>query len=275
MADLVQNQMAPRLLCVGTHHKTGTVWMRTVFREIAQVLNIPFEAVHRPRMYTRLPKRGRVIVVNWGARFAPELWDMEDARFFHLIRDPRDVLLSGARYHETTSMRTEKFLYDAREDLNGLSYQDHLKSLPDPDAKLAFEMGESHLKTLKQMLNWPYGHPRTKDLRYEDLIVDTQAQLFTDVLTFFGFSPDEIKTGCEIFIKNSLFGGLSTDTGRTASHVKSGKPAQWISKMSAKTARLYHKHHANDLIKLGYEHNGDWLGRLTDPAETENQEIKA
>ncbi len=30
----------------------------------------------------------------------------DDARFFHIIRDPRDVLLSGTRYHETTARAT-------------------------------------------------------------------------------------------------------------------------------------------------------------------------
>ncbi|MFC3118153.1 hypothetical protein ACFOHS_07595 [Jhaorihella thermophila] len=100
---------APRILCVGTHHKTGTVWMRRVWREIAQALDIPFQPVHRPEKWAeKLPAQGRVIVPNWGGRFAPDLWEREDARFLHVIRDPRDVLLSGARYHDSTSAPTEK-----------------------------------------------------------------------------------------------------------------------------------------------------------------------
>lgn len=267
MAGIETNSTGPRVLCVGTHHKTGTVWMRTVFRDIAQALDIPLLAIHRTRKYTRIPSEGRVIVVNWGGQFAPELWQQEDARFFHLIRDPRDVLLSGARYHESTSMRTEKFLYEPRAELAGKSYQEHLQSLPTVEDKLKFEMGESHHKTLKQMLAWPYGHPQALDVRYENLIVDTGAELFAEVLGFFGFSNDEIRQGCEIFIKNSLFGGLADakPTGRTASHVKSGKPAQWIAGLPVKTAKLYHEKHAADLIALGYETDDNWLGRLTSP----------
>jgi hypothetical protein len=26
-----------RLLCIGTHHKTGTIWMRKLFREVAGI----------------------------------------------------------------------------------------------------------------------------------------------------------------------------------------------------------------------------------------------
>ncbi|HHS89338.1 MAG TPA: hypothetical protein ENJ26_03110 [Rhodobacteraceae bacterium] len=258
----------PRILCVGTHHKTGTVWMRSVFREISEVLNIPLMGIHRPRKYTRIPDEGRVIVVNWGSRFAPELWDRPDARFFHLIRDPRDVLLSGARYHETTAMRTERFLYEPRDDLGGKSYQEHLRSLPGLEEKLAFEMAEAHRRTLAEMLDWPYGHQRALDLRYEDLIVDTKARLFAEVLEFFGFAAEEIEKGCKIFVKNSLFGGLADGgvSGRSASHVKSGKPAQWMRALPAATARLYHEKHADDLIALGYETDASWLAQATKEA---------
>ena len=36
-ADHMTAPTAPvRLICIGTHHKTGTLWMRWVFRVIAQ-----------------------------------------------------------------------------------------------------------------------------------------------------------------------------------------------------------------------------------------------
>ncbi len=238
--------------------------MRTVFKEISEKLEIPLVAIHRPRKYTRIPTEGRVIVVNWGGRFAPELWETKDARFFHLIRDPRDVLLSGARYHESTSMNTETFLYEARAELGGKSYQEHLQSLASAEEKLEYEMGERHLKTLKEMLKWPYGHRSAHDVRYEDLIVDTNAKRFAGVLEFFGFSEAEIKEGCRIFVKNSLFGGLAIarDSGRSAHHIKSGKPAQWVTKLPYETAVLYHKEHAADLITLGYEKDESWLDQM-------------
>lgn len=238
--------------------------MRRVFRGISEALNIPLIGIHRPQKWDRVPTDGRVIVVNWGARFAPELKAMEDARFFHLIRDPRDVLLSGARYHETTAMQTEGFLFKPRTDLGGKSYQQHLQSLPTLADKLAFEMAEMHQKTLAQMLDWDYGAARNIDLRYEDLIEDTDCTLFAAVLEFFGLTPDEIKTGCEIFEANSLFGGLAkgTEGSRARTHVKSGKAAQWTTALPPETAQLYLDRHGDDLIALGYEKDKEWLSRL-------------
>ena len=250
----------PRVLCVGTHHKTGTVWMRRVFREISQVMGIPMIGIHRPEKWERVPDTGRVIVVNWAARFAPELRNRDDVRLFHLIRDPRDVLLSGARYHESTAMQTEKFLFQARKDLGGKTYQAHMQGLPTLEDKLAFEMGEMHLKTLTQMRDWDAENPRALDLRYEDLIEDTDCTLFTQVLRFFGFSEDEIKTGCDIFVKNSLFSGQAG--GRAKTHVKSGKAAQWVTALPPATAQLYLDRHGDDLIALGYETDTTWIDRL-------------
>jgi hypothetical protein len=260
-----------RLYCVGTHHKTGTVWMRRVWREIGETLGIPFIGVHRPGIWReKVPQTGRAIVVNWGGKFAPDLWDQSDARFMHIIRDPRDVLLSGARYHETTTAPTEKFLHKPRKDLDGKTYQQHMQSLSRPEDKLAFEMAEMHAKTLDEMLAWPYGHDRAFDIRYEDLIVDTDCELFARALAFFELSKTEIETCKGIFFQNSIFGGLAADPsqGRTKNHVKSGKPAQWITKMPPETAELYRKTHAKDLVSLGYEQDENWLERLQPAEET-------
>lgn len=174
------------------------------------------------------------------------------------------MLLSGARYHETTQMQTEGFLFKPRADLGGQTYQQHLQSLETFEDKLAFEMAETHRKTLAQMLDWDYGAPRNIDLRYEDLIADTECKLFTQVLEFFGFEADEIRKGCEIFVENSLFGGLAkgTEGGRAKTHVKSGKAAQWVTALPPATAQLYLDRHGDDLIALGYEQDKEWLARL-------------
>ncbi|WP_282091534.1 sulfotransferase domain-containing protein [Epibacterium ulvae] len=254
----------PRILCIGTHHKTGTVWMRRVWRMIGEALDIPFVAIHDPNKFHRIPEMDRVIVANWAAQFAPELFARRDARFLHVIRDPRDVLLSGARYHESTSGRHERFLRQPDPALNGKSYQEHLRELKTEDEKLEFEMHRMHQRVLDEMMSWPYGHERAFDVRYEDLIEDTECKLFVQALRFFGFNASECDAAREIFFDNSLFGGLSSDSsqGRVAHHVKSGKARQWQNQLPVAVARNYLNRHGNDLISLGYENDHSWINHI-------------
>ena len=259
----------PRILCVGTHHKTGTVWMRRVWRQIGEALSIPFHPVHKPQNWATIPATGRVIVVNWGARFAPELFDNPEARFLHVIRDPRDVLASGVRYHEEAPGRAERFLHVERADLEGRTYQQHLRSLDDRNAKLRFEMGEMHQRTLEEMLDWPYGHPRVCDLSYETLISDTECTAFVAALRFFGFSEAEVEVARGIYYDNSIFGGFSRLNAegeidrRLDAHVSTGAKLDWRHKLPREIAEEYSQRFGAALVRLGYETDEvSWLDRL-------------
>lgn len=263
--------LPPRILCIGTHHKTGTVWMRRVWTQIAEALDIPFLPLHNASKWDKIPDEGRVIVVNWSATFAPEVFAMPDARFLHVIRDPRDVLLSGASYHETSPGRQERFLHGPRDDLNGHSYQEHLQGLETQEEKLEFEMENQHQRVLDEMLSWPYGHPCCFDLRYEDLIEDRDCTLFVEVLRSFGFDRAEVETARKIYFDNSLFGGLKdeSDLGRLPTHVNSGKARQWPDKLPPQLAKVYADKHGADLIKLGYEDDMSWVADLESTPKTQ------
>lgn len=256
---------APRLLCVGTHHKTGTIWMRRVFRAIARELGLLYQFVHRAIRLDALPQQGRAILFNWSSRFSPELLNNKVTRILHLIRDPRDVLISGMKYHQIAPLAGEEFLHKPRHDLNGKTYQQHLKSLPDDTEKLMFEMHNKHRETLTEMLDWDYRNQNCLELRYEDLMLDKGCHLFEKFLRGFGFRADEIAKGKQIFWNNSLFGGLAKPDqrdDRIALHVQSGAIAQWQTALPREVAEEYLHQHGDDLIALGYENDKNWLDRL-------------
>lgn len=255
---------APRILCVGTHHKTGTIWMQQVFKSLSAALNLPKFSMWN-RAVKRLPAEGRVLGTNWDSAFPTDLLARDDVLILHIIRDPRDVLLSGARYHETAPASKEDWLHQPRPDFGGLTYQQKLLSIPDPQDRLLFEMDNKHADTLRQMRDWDYTRPNSIEWRYEDLIADTDCTLFRAALTRFGLTPQQVDAGVQAFWDNSLFGGMADPAQRksaVAGHVSSGVARQWPAQLPASVARAYLDRFGDDLIALGYETDKNWLGAL-------------
>ncbi len=255
--------MTARFLCVGTHHKTGTVWMRRTFHKFAESEGIPVIRADPAMRPASLPASGPALVVNWSSEFSTALMDAPDARFLHMIRDPRDVLLSGYRYHLTAPTGNEKFLRIPRRDLGGLTYKEHLNSLPDLVSGLLFEMNGKHAETLAEMLAWPYGHPHAVDLRYEAMIDDTDCALFRAALAQMNVAGFDAERLTGFYWTHSLFGGLADRSNRKANvtkHVRSGKSEQWRTKLPREVAEVYAVRFGSALKFLGYAEADDWVG---------------
>ncbi len=254
--------MTARFICVGTHHKTGTIWMRRAFRAIAKDQDIPFMQLYRAKRLVDAAETGPQILVNWSSNFPDQVMDLPHARFLHVIRDPRDVLLSGMRYHRIAPLLNEKFLREERAEWGGKNYQDYLNALPDDHARLLFEMENKHHATVQQMLKWPYGHPHAADVKYEDLIEDTECKIFRAILEGFAIEGLDIDRAVQSYWDKSLFGGVAKDTdetGRVAWHVASGKKAQWSTKLPREIAEIYADRYGDALKTLGYADNSDWV----------------
>lgn len=254
-----------RLMAIGTHHKAGTVWMKRVVLALARALGLPWQGVWDARRLGDIPPLGRVFLAHWNSRFPAQLWARDDVGFVHLIRDPRDVLLSGMAYHRTAAPEGERFLHAPRPDLGGLSYQQHLNGLPDDAARLRFEMEGKHAETVADMLAWPWGDPRAHELRYETLIADREGVLFDAALAHWGLSAAERAEGRRVFLANSLFAGLRAPAarkGRVAGHVASGRAERWRSEMPRALGRDYAARFGAALKTLGYAQDDSWVETL-------------
>ncbi len=243
---------------IATHHKTGTVWMDTIFRRIGKVLGLRFINIKKSVGLSSEDLIVPSIVFNDHSEFKSCGWLLEhpSARIFHLIRDPRDIVLSAMSYHRTAP---ERWLHKPKREFDGQSYQEKLNSLPDDHARYLFEMRNSAQRIIHDMRNWDYGRPNAIECRYEELVGDVDLVKFEQILSHLGFDAGDMNVCRDIIRKNSLFGKV---TEKKRSHIRSGQARQWEEKFNAELAVEFVSRFGDVLIELGYETDNSWVDRL-------------
>jgi len=232
-------------ILVGTHHKTGTVWLGNVFRTICRFHGLAFymgKQAGLPAEYdVFLQEHSQFDLKALGAPF----------RGIHMIRDPRDVVISGCFYHQRSK---EAWLHQPMEELGGMTYQEKINTYSDVDDQLLFEMENSARITIRDMLAWDYDRPEFRELKYEELIQDHDLGLFHEVFTFLGFPGSVIPSLLAISFNKSLFSGRV----KKSSHLRSGKAREWKGKLKPIHKERFVELFGDGLVKLGYENDNSW-----------------
>jgi hypothetical protein len=234
-----------RRVLVGTHAKSGTVWMLNVFGQICgrfrlkmfvgeqEELPDDFHVFFQPHSQLRLEGLPA------------------DARGMHMIRDPRDVIVSACFYHQKSD---EPWLHVKRQDFGGLTYQEKLNSYVSFDDQLLFTMEHSGSFIVQTMLAWDYSNPGFIEVRYEDLIEDHDLLLFHKVFSFLGFPGSAIPEALATAYRNSLFSGKVA----TSTHVRSGGSGQWKRHFQPIHKARFTELFGDAVTTLGYEASEDW-----------------
>jgi hypothetical protein len=243
---------------VATHHKTGTVWMDGVFKKIADDLGAQY--VDFRSEYGRLDQtlREPFILFNYDSDFRDyaHVLDRPDVRILHLIRDPRDVLISAMHYHKKSA---ESWLHTPVPGYNNVTYQRRLKELRTRLEQYIFEMEHSTAGTLRGMLGWRYDRANCFEARYERLRKDADLSYWCEIAEFLGFDTEEQAAAKKRFWQNSLFGGLSRFGNK---HVRSGDVAQWKREFNLPLAYAFLDRFPTALKMLGYERDNKWIFEL-------------
>ncbi|HHS93854.1 MAG TPA: DUF3108 domain-containing protein [Rhodobacterales bacterium] len=68
-----------RLMCIATHHKGGTIWIRRVIKALSAESGIPWIGLWTENEAGRIPHTGHAFLVNWRGWFPDALWQNDDA----------------------------------------------------------------------------------------------------------------------------------------------------------------------------------------------------
>jgi hypothetical protein len=244
-----------RCALVATHHKTGTVWMTSTFRDICKKLELRFINSGAHDKFTTDDIEPPVVIVDGhGFRKFSDLTGNPGHRIFHLIRDPRDVIVSGMRYHCVAS---ESWLHVPKRKFGGLTYQTKLQSLADDRERLLLEL--ENTRAITEMLRWKSDPVSTFECRYEDLICDREMNLFTRIAEHLGFAGSEIEVCRDAYWRYYIFGGMPEKKLQKSKHVLSGGARQWPRVFDREIGDRFVERYGGALAQLGYEPDDSWI----------------
>ena len=177
-----------------------------------------------------------------------DLTKLNDAPYvgIHVIRDPRDLLVSCAFYHQKSA---ERWLHVPQDRLGGKTYQQHVNDLPTMEARLLFELENSGGENLRDMLAWDRTNQNFSELRYEDLIGPRSVDLFEQAIMHWPLSAGERAILMQFYRYFSLTGpGVKGNK-----HVRNPTSGQWRNHFTPAVEREFHTMFPNSINDLEYE----------------------
>ena len=155
------------------------------------------------------------------AHFHREDLSGREFRGSHMVRDPRDIVVSGYFYHLWTR---EKWARQVDGSLwGGVSYQEYLNSV-DREQGLLAEIERAAGSTWPTWRRGTMSSPSSWNPRYED-VISNELPMFTRLFEFYGFNQKAVAVGLEAVEKLSIH--TRAAAGEKKRHVRSGKTAQW------------------------------------------------
>lgn len=228
---------------LGTFHKTGTVLWGRILRAAEKKGLLKTWRMHEGTM----PDSYDLAFDMYSTRLFTMLEaDPCNARAVFCVRDPRDVIVSAAYYHQVSD---EPWLHVSRKDFGGLTYQQKINSLSDMQARFQFELEHASRPVIQNMLKIPFSSPNVFVTRLERLVVDDKLEEFGRIFEFLGLDDPKVRQLKIIARSKSLFSGKIANS----THVRSGKPAQYLSEFSEETLEMFDAAFDSAVESLGYQ----------------------
>lgn len=263
------------------HHRCATLWTAAIVKAVTRELGV---RVAQEDRYGKLPAdlgpNDFLIHLNATQDLTGLLASLGGYRGFHVIRDPRDILVSSYfsdRYsHPVYRQEFAQF----REELNNTEFEDGLRM--ELDRRTA---------EFEALAGWDYKNPNVYETKYEVLTVKP-ADEFSKILPFLGIRiydagatplADQMRLSLNRGLHRAKFSSLKLSgvpreflddviakqafqklAGRTKgqedqkSHYRKGVAGDWVNYLQGANKDLFKERWGQLLIDLGYEKDLNW-----------------
>lgn len=186
----------------------------------------------------------------------------------HIIRDPRDLLVSGYKYHKWCDepwanvplkenmhyyLRLHK--YNIQKDISTWSYRRLLNEV-DRETGLKIELNFRSF-SFQCMYEWNYHDPKIMELRYEE-IFGNESPVFKELFKHYGFDDKQTRIGLKYMELFSFNNQKKIGQTGTEKHLSKGISGQWEEYFSDELKALFKKRHQDLLVKLDYADDDKW-----------------
>lgn len=237
LAGRMKSSERRQKILIGTHHKALTVFMARVFRTFASITNRSWDLGGGKLDYAC------DVLIDHHSMFNFEFIAPGFAGI-HIIRDPRDVLVSSMHYHRKSE---ERWLHWPMERLGWKTYQQALNALPNDEERLLFEMEGQTGIGIRRMLDWDYNRPGFTELHYEDLVGEGADQAFARAIATWQLSDAEKDLLLGLF-RYFAMGG----PGKKSKHIRNAASGQWREHFTPRVAEAFDKAFPDAVDRLGF-----------------------
>ncbi|OUS03488.1 hypothetical protein A9Q86_00825 [Flavobacteriales bacterium 33_180_T64] len=251
------------------HHKCGTKLLGKVFLKLCLKYGWEYESV--PGKINKKSKADVVFLLHSQVDYdnLPE-----EYIGIHMVRDPRDVIISGFLYHKRTTeewcinknfqteksiqypqvpnsqmYRSEQWKKDYLISLDGKSYQEKIKALNDEDA-IFFEMNHYGKWTIKDMLEWDFEKTNCLELKFEDMMSNYEEKMM-EVFKHCNLSSSQLVVAKKFAEKEDL-NRMSKKDIEKHPHISSVKTKKWEGYFNSNIKAYFDEHFSEVLKKYNY-----------------------
>jgi hypothetical protein len=246
------------LLAYFGHHKCGTSWMVEMLVDVCRKLRLKAAYVHNSDSFVEdfLKRSGLRFLFHVNANIE-HVRQLPPFRGFHMVRDPRDMMVSAYFSHRFTHP-LQSWLVNHRAELERL----------DHDQGLLYEIqGEIMQNIFCHVRTWDYHQPHVLEIRMEEMVVRPKEGLLSacEFLGIAGGQPGETQIGEEdlsLIVEKHAFSvkanGRAPGIVDSKSHYRSGRSGDWKNHFAKIHKEVFKERYQDILELLGYEENDSW-----------------